>query len=189
MSADKTISDDSSGRARFVLGANRETASHDGTALAGGVIGRRIAAFLIDLFIMGILWIVGWMLIIGSLGLLLPLVMLFFAAMPVIYSTILIASEGSATLGMRALGLRVINMAENGRPARPAPGFYPVGAVLPVALRHQWAAAGLVPVRRPPALPARYSEQYGNSPGSGRRFIGFGSFHHRHIAWFRYPDR
>jgi len=120
VSADKTISDDSAGRARFVLGANRETASHDGAAQAGGVIGRRIAAFMIDLFIMGILWLVGWMLIIGSLGLLFPLVMLAFAAMPVIYSTILIASEGSATLGMRALGIRVFNLAENGgRPGLP----------------------------------------------------------------------
>lgn len=112
MSADKTISDDRPERARFVLGTNKDASAHDNTATAGGVIGRRSAAFLIDLFIMGILWLVGWMLIIGSLGLLFPLIMLIFAAMPVLYTTVMIASEGSATVGMRALGLRVVNLAD-----------------------------------------------------------------------------
>ncbi len=113
MSADKTISDDNPDRARFVLGANKEAPAISDAA-HGGAIGRRVAAFLIDLAIMGMLWVVGWVLIIGSLGLLFPLVMLFFAAMPLLYSTVMIASEGSATLGMRALGIRVVNLADNG---------------------------------------------------------------------------
>lgn len=120
MAADKTISDDSSDRARFVLGTNKDASAERDTAKAGGVIGRRSAAFLIDLFIMGILWLVGWMLIIGSLGLLFPLIMLIFAAMPVLYTTVMIASDGSATLGMRALGLRVVNLADpDNRPGLP----------------------------------------------------------------------
>lgn len=120
MPADKTISDDNPDRARFVLGANKNASTKSNSVHEGGVIGRRIAAFLIDLVIMGMLWLVGWVLIIGTLGLLFPIVMLFFAVMPVLYSTVMIASEGSATLGMRALGVRVVNLAgTDGQPGWP----------------------------------------------------------------------
>lgn len=116
MSADKTISDDRPDRARFVLGTNEEKSTQSEALPSGGVIGRRVSAFLIDLFIMGIIWLVGWMLIIGSLGLLAPVVFVFFAALPVLYTTVMIASEGSATFGMRALGLRVVNRADEEDP-------------------------------------------------------------------------
>ena len=117
MSADKSISDDRPDRARFVLGGGGDgNETKTSSQPTGGSIGRRISAFLIDLFIMGILWLVGWMLIIGSLGLLAPVIFIIFAGLPVLYTTIMIATQGSATFGMRALGLKVINLADEEDP-------------------------------------------------------------------------
>jgi uncharacterized RDD family membrane protein YckC len=85
-----------------------------------GLVTRRILAYLIDLLILAMLALLVW-LILGAaglltFGLLLPLQPLALALLPFAYHILLIAGEGSATLGMRLMGLRVYSIVDGGRP-------------------------------------------------------------------------
>lgn len=91
-----------------------------------GVTPRRVYAYLIDLMVVAILLGMVWMaaILLGALtlGLLWPLMMAVVAATPILYHTLTIAGPRSATLGMRAAGLRVMSVGPNafasdGRPS------------------------------------------------------------------------
>lgn len=91
-----------------------------------GITGRRIYAYLIDLVVVALLLGMMWMLaiILGALtlGLLWPVLLAAIAAAPIAYHTLTIAGARSATLGMRAAGIRVMSVGRNafetnGRPS------------------------------------------------------------------------
>ncbi len=73
---------------------------------------KRVLAFLIDFCILVALALVWWPLgtfvSVFTLGAAWPLVGLGAILMPIVYHTYLIGAERNATLGMRALGIRVI---------------------------------------------------------------------------------
>ncbi|WP_300303569.1 RDD family protein [Ferrovibrio sp.] len=73
--------------------------------------GRRLLAYVIDLFVLGGILIL-YKLMLGFLsvltfGLLTPLLVLIGAAVPVAYHTLTIGGPASATWGMRVFGLQV----------------------------------------------------------------------------------
>lgn len=84
---------------------------YDDPALFAGVTGRRLLAYVIDLFVLGGILIL-YKLMLGFLsvltfGLLTPLLVLIGAAVPVAYHTLTIGGSASATWGMRVFGLQV----------------------------------------------------------------------------------
>lgn len=83
--------------------------------LYDGVTLRRVIAYGLDIAILTALamglWIVGTFLAVLSFGLLLPLKLFALALLPLAYHTLLLASPGAATLGMRMLGLRLVSTA------------------------------------------------------------------------------
>jgi uncharacterized RDD family membrane protein YckC len=91
-----------------------------------GVTLRRIVAYLIDIVIVmlvaGMVWVATGILGVLTFGLLLPLHALAVALVPLLYHTLLIAGPRSATLGMRAVGIRVMSIAPDSilRGGRPA---------------------------------------------------------------------
>lgn len=90
-----------------------------------GVTLKRVFAYMIDFTLVGLLVAAAWLafgiLGIATFGLLLPLQALATALLPLAYHILLIAGEGSATLGMRAMGIRVMSLAPqpDGRGGRP----------------------------------------------------------------------
>lgn len=88
-------------------------------AMLHGVIWRRIAAYCVDLVILGGLGIVAIMLFIPaavlSFGLLATPLFLLFSLIPVSYHTLLVGGSRSATIGQRLFDLRVMNI-NGGRP-------------------------------------------------------------------------
>lgn len=87
-----------------------------------GITARRVFAYLIDLVMVAIavsaVWFGFGILGVVSFGLLFPLQALAVALTPLAYHTLLIASSGSATLGMRMMGIRVASLTDvgSGRP-------------------------------------------------------------------------
>lgn len=79
-----------------------------------GVTLKRIMAYLVDLTLVTVLvalvWFASGVLVMLSLGLLLPVQALLVAAVPFAYHILTIAGPRSATLGMRLMGLRVRRM-------------------------------------------------------------------------------
>jgi uncharacterized RDD family membrane protein YckC len=75
-----------------------------------GVIWRRVVAYGVDLFILGIVAVFAWIalgaLTVLSFGLLSPL-WLLYGLIPVAYHTLLLAGPRSATLGMRLFGIEL----------------------------------------------------------------------------------
>lgn len=76
-----------------------------------GVLWRRIAAYVVDLFIIGALAILVWcvfaLLWLVSFGLLGPLLWFLFGLLPLAYFTLLLSGRRSATLGMRWLDVEL----------------------------------------------------------------------------------
>ncbi len=75
-----------------------------------GIVVKRIAAFLIDAFLIALLML-GWsaltvVLAIGSLGLLSPLIAVY-VLVPLLYDTLLVGGPRSATPGMRVMHIEV----------------------------------------------------------------------------------
>lgn len=79
-----------------------------------GVALKRIVAYALDVVVVAVLavtvWFAGLLLGLLSLGLLLPLQAVAVALVPFLYHTLLIAGRRSATLGMRAMNLRVMSV-------------------------------------------------------------------------------
>lgn len=85
-----------------------------------GLLTRRILAYGVDLLVLAALAVVVWLVLgvagVLTFGLLFPVQALALAILPFAYHTLLIAGEGSATLGMRLMGLRVHSILDGGRP-------------------------------------------------------------------------
>ncbi|MGE5502977.1 MAG: RDD family protein [Actinomycetota bacterium] len=79
-----------------------------------GITVRRILAYALDgaivLVLAGIVWIAFGILGVLSFGVLLPLHALAVALVPFLYHSLLISGPNSATLGMRAIGIRVVSI-------------------------------------------------------------------------------
>lgn len=90
--------------------------------LFSGITLKRIFAYLVDLVVISILVVVAWvatgLLGVLSFGLLLPLQAVVVVLLPLAYHTLLIASQASATLGMRVMGIQVATAAD-GLPPSP----------------------------------------------------------------------
>ncbi|RAU22488.1 hypothetical protein CU669_07265 [Paramagnetospirillum kuznetsovii] len=91
-----------------------------------GVTPRRIYAYLLDVVVVallcGMMFIASLILGMLSFGLLWPLMMVLMGCVPIAYHTLTIGGERSATLGMRAAGIRVMSIAPgaaatNGKPS------------------------------------------------------------------------
>jgi uncharacterized RDD family membrane protein YckC len=78
--------------------------------LYDGITGRRILAYIIDAIVLFMLYPLAIFLGILSLGLLAPILTLALGLAPLLYHTLLIASPGSATIGHRVMGLRVVDV-------------------------------------------------------------------------------
>ncbi len=80
--------------------------------LYDGIRVKRVIAYLIDMvaiFVLAIvLYVAGGLLSVITLGVASPLVALAFTLLPFAYHTWLIGGPGNATLGMKAMGIRVI---------------------------------------------------------------------------------
>lgn len=87
--------------------------------LFDGVTPRRVAAYLIDLPIIGVLLLAAtsafWVLGILSFGVLSPLLVAILPFIPLAYHTLLIGGPGCATLGMRLFGIETRRM-DGGHP-------------------------------------------------------------------------
>jgi uncharacterized RDD family membrane protein YckC len=90
-----------------------------------GVTVRRVYAYILDIVIvwllLGMAYVASVILGALTLGLLWPLLMVAIVLVPFTYHTLTIGGHRSATLGMRAAGLRVMSIApgaeqSNGRP-------------------------------------------------------------------------
>jgi uncharacterized RDD family membrane protein YckC len=84
-------------------------------AMLEGVVWRRVAAYLVDLLVIGALVgayavFVFVPLAVVSFGLLAGLLSAVFAFIPLAYHVLLIGGSGSATLGQRLFDLRVMDM-------------------------------------------------------------------------------
>jgi uncharacterized RDD family membrane protein YckC len=83
-------------------------------ALLQGVVWRRIAAYCVDLAIIGGLSVVAIMVFVPatilSFGLLATPLTLLFGLIPLAYHTVLVGGSRSATLGQRLFDLRVMDM-------------------------------------------------------------------------------
>ncbi len=80
-------------------------------ALYDGVRFRRVLAYCIDFLIICALiaaaWLIGSIFVVLTLGLLLGPLGVFTAILPLLYHTLLIGGERSATFGMRAMDIKV----------------------------------------------------------------------------------
>ncbi len=79
-------------------------------ALYDGIIVKRMIAFVIDAVILSILGAALIALGIMSFGLLLPLIWPVLPVIPLAYHTLTVGARGSATIGMRICGIRVISI-------------------------------------------------------------------------------
>jgi len=85
-----------------------------------GLLSRRLVAYFLDLIIICVLWMaafaLGLVAKIVSFGLLTPLVVLGLAILAPAYHVLTVSGTGSATLGMRMMGLEVRTF-DGGRPS------------------------------------------------------------------------
>ncbi len=81
-----------------------------------GAIGRRIVAYVIDFTLLMMLWPLAWIFSAVSLITLAPVLFAIVPLAPLFYHTAMISSRSQATLGMRAMGLRVEREVDGGAP-------------------------------------------------------------------------
>lgn len=87
----------------------------DRDELFEGVVGRRIAAFLIDVCIILVMGVALWALVFLSFGLL-SVLLTFAPLIPLAYHSLMIGSPRSATLGMQFMSIEV-RAQSGGRPS------------------------------------------------------------------------
>jgi uncharacterized RDD family membrane protein YckC len=85
-----------------------------------GLLSRRVIAYFLDLFLIGLLWIgavaVGLLVKILTFGLMTPLVLLALAVLAPAYHVLTVSGPSRATIGMRIMGLEVRTF-DGGRPS------------------------------------------------------------------------
>jgi uncharacterized RDD family membrane protein YckC len=96
-----------------------------------GVTLKRIVAYLVDAFVLGLILVAAWFVTgfagLLTFGLLLPFQPLVLGLIPIAYHTLLVGGERSATLGMRLLGLRVHSLIDGaGKPTMLQAGIQAV---------------------------------------------------------------
>lgn len=83
--------------------------------LFAGITLRRVVAYALDVLVVTglamLVWFVASFLVVLSFGLLLPVKVLALALLPLAYHIGLLATPRAATLGMRAMGLRLVSVA------------------------------------------------------------------------------
>ncbi len=116
-------------------------------ALTGGILPRRVMAFVVDGLIVAVLAAVAWvaLLLFGllTLGLGLPLLGLL-PAVPVLYNWLFTAGPGQATPGQAMLGLRLVRDDDLGRPNSAQAFVWSVGFAATIALGAVWLLVALV---------------------------------------------
>lgn len=117
---------DAEGRPRLEQGKNSGFSlgptygsSTESEAGGEGIVGRRVVAYLIDFFILMSVWPLAWIFSAISLFTLAPLTFALVPLVPILYHTLLLSSRRSATLGMRAMGLRVLREDQDVGPEMP----------------------------------------------------------------------
>lgn len=94
-------------------------APQEGASSTDGVLGLRFFAYLIDLLIvlalMALLGLVIGILGVVTLGLAWSLYLVLVPGTAILYSAITVGGRNQATIGMRMMGLRVVNAASGGR--------------------------------------------------------------------------
>ena len=116
-------------------------------ALTGGILPRRVVAFVVDGLIVTILAAVAWaaLLLFGllTLGLGLPLLGLL-PAVPVLYHWLFTAGPAQATPGQAMLGLRLVRDDDLGRPNSAQAFVWSIGLAATIALGVVWLLLALV---------------------------------------------
>ena len=116
-------------------------------ALTGGILPRRVVAFVVDGLLITILAVVAWaaLLLFGllTLGLGLPLLGLL-PAVPVLYHWLLTAGPGQATPGQAMLGLKLVRDDDLGRPNSAQAFVWSIGLAVTIALGAVWLLLALV---------------------------------------------
>ncbi|WP_375461349.1 RDD family protein [uncultured Enterovirga sp.] len=84
-----------------------------------GVLGRRVLAYVVDLFVITLLAaLFGTLLAVASVvtfGLTLPLFAILWPATAILYSAVSVGGSGTATFGMRIMGLSALDASTGGR--------------------------------------------------------------------------
>lgn len=83
-------------------------------ALYQGIIVKRVIAYLIDALVLAAISFGMVMVGVMTFGLLLPLILPVLPVVPLVYHTLTVGAAGSATIGMRVCGIKV--MALDGYP-------------------------------------------------------------------------
>ena len=81
-----------------------------------GCIGKRVGGYLIDVVILGAVFLGLGFISIMTLGLAAPLTALIWALTPLAYHTLMVSQRG-ATIGQRFMGLRIVDSRTCGRPS------------------------------------------------------------------------
>jgi len=122
----------------FTLGSTSQHAAEEADTASEGIIGRRVVAYLIDIVILSSVWVFATIFSALSLFTLAPLLFALVPLVPLVYHTALIASKRSSTLGMRAMGLKVVR--EGGSEGPDAPQAFILTALFYMSL----ATSGLL---------------------------------------------
>lgn len=81
-----------------------------------GIIGRRVIAYAIDFTLLLMIWPLALLFSAMSLFTLAPALFAVIPVLPLLYHTGMIASSSQGTIGMRAMGVKVVRENDGGRP-------------------------------------------------------------------------
>lgn len=81
-----------------------------------GCIGKRFIAYIIDVVVLGFVWMGLGFVALLTLGLALPLTTLLWALAPLAYHTLMVSQRG-ATVGQQFMGLRIVDARSGGKPS------------------------------------------------------------------------
>ncbi len=74
-----------------------------------GTIGRRVIAYLIDIFIISMIGVAAWFVGLMTFGLLLFIIIPLLTILPFAYHSLMIAANNQATFGQSIMGLKVVS--------------------------------------------------------------------------------
>jgi uncharacterized RDD family membrane protein YckC len=97
----------------FTLGGDSDR--YTDPAYWEGTLGRRVMAYVIDIIVLGFVWMGLGILAILSFGLLAPVTALAWALTPLVYHTFMAHRRG-ATIGQGVMGLRIVDARTGEKP-------------------------------------------------------------------------